>query len=199
MCTLNLSMAIEAAEEPSTDLISPHVNSNESKLVNNVANFILLLSTSLKHLIWSTALFSLPSSKKLAVLQKLISLFRLLYTNVEARLIIDGELQNLLDYSSGVKQGCKLAPTLYGVYAAIPLWVAFKEIKQGYQLRTFQQRHLRSILKIKWDDFISNEEVLRRSGAEDIEILLAKSKLRWFGQVVRMDDSRYANMLLCGK
>ena len=86
MCTLNLSMAIEAAEEPSTDLISPHVNSNERKLVSNAANFILLLSTSLKHLIRSTALFSLPSSKKLAVLQKLISLF------VEARLTIDGEL-----------------------------------------------------------------------------------------------------------
>jgi len=26
------------------------------------------------------------------------------------------------------------------------------------QLRTFQQRHLRAILKIRWDDFISNED-----------------------------------------
>ena len=67
------------------------------------------------------------------------------------------------------------------------------------QLRTFQQRHLRTILKIKWDDFISNEEVLRRSNVEDIEISLAKSKLRWFGHVARMDDSRHVKMLLYGE
>ena len=46
------------------------------------------------------------------------------------------------------------------------------------QLRTVQQRHLRKILRIKWSDYVSNEEVLRRADAEDIEITLIKSRLR---------------------
>ena len=305
--------------------------------------------------------------EKIGCPPKLVSLIRMLYTNVEARLIIDGELSNLFYYNSGVKQGCKLAPTFFGIYAAILLWIAFKDIKHEHsvlirfrtdgkffdlrrlkakskvfleylreaqyaddiaivsntgpglqslltsynrtsirfglkinvkktetmcigpeltfyvdenplknvtrfkylgsfvsadctlkeeitariqatscaygrlkqrvfnnhdltastklkvykqclmpillygsetwtlyayeirQLRTFQQRHLRTILKIKWDDFISNEEVLRRSSVEDIEISLAKSKLRWLGHVARMDDSRHAKMLLYGE
>ena len=62
-----------------------------------------------------------------------------------------------------------------------------------------QQRHLRTILKIKWDHFISNEEVLRRSNVDDIEISIAKSKLRWLGHVVRMNDSRNVKILLYGE
>ena len=45
------------------------------------------------------------------------------------------------------------------------------------QLRTVQQRHLRNILRIKWSDYVSNEEVLRRADTEDIEIMLNKSRL----------------------
>ena len=44
---------------------------------------------------------------------------------------------------------------------------------------------------IKRDHFVSNEEVLRRSNVEDIEIFIAKSKLRWLCHVARMDDSRH--------
>ena len=35
--------------------------------------------------------------------------------------------------------------------------------QQVRQLRTVQQRHLRRILKIKWDHYISNEEALARA------------------------------------
>lgn len=298
---------------------------------------------------------------------KLVKLIELLYANVKAQLIIDGELSKLFDYNCGVKQGCKLAPTLYGIYAAILLWVAFKDIKHDHsilirfrtngnlfdirrlkaktkvfyhflreaqyaddialfsdtaiglqnllnayniaskrmgltinankteimclgpdtdflidevklnnvdrfkylgslvskdctmkeelitriqststafgrlkervfdnhnltvitkvnvyvqcllpillygsetwtlyahevkQLRTIQQRHLRSIMNIKWDDFVSNEEVLKRAGSEDIEVLLAKNRLRWLGHVARMEDSRMVKMLMYGE
>ena len=45
-------------------------------------------------------------------------------------------------------------------------WTLYShEIKQ---LRTVQERHLRTILKIRWNDFVSNEEVLARSNVEDI-------------------------------
>ena len=32
-------------------------------------------------------------------------------------------LQAPFEYNSGVKQGCKLAPTLYGICAAVLLWL----------------------------------------------------------------------------
>ena len=40
--------------------------------------------------------------------------------------------------------------------------------KQVRQLRTIQQRHLLFILKIKWDDFVTNDEVLCLAKADDI-------------------------------
>ena len=305
--------------------------------------------------------------EKIGCPPKLIKLIKLLYTDVKARLIIDGELSKLFNYNSGVKQGCKLAPTLFGIYAAILLLLAFKDIKHDHsilirfrtngkffdlrrlkskskvlydfireaqyaddiaimsnssfglqalldaynsaskrfglqinagktevlcmgpetvffvdktpleninrfkylgsfvskdcnlkveitsriqatssafgrlrqrvfdnhdltvatkiavykqcllpillygsetwtlyshdicQLRTFQQRHLRSILRIKWNDFISNETVLTRANVDDIEVLLAKSRLRWLGHVGRMEDDRAAKKVLFGE
>ena len=302
--------------------------------------------------------------EKIGCPPKLTNLIKLLYTNVKARLIVDGELSKLFEYNSGVKQGCKLAPTLFGIYAVVLLLVAFKDIKHrrsilirfrtdgkffdlrrlkakskvmyeficeaqyaddivvmsdsseglqelldaynaaakrfglrinagktevmcmgpeviffvdeiplknvdcfkylgsfvtkdcklqveltsriqatssafgklrhrvfdnrdltistkisvykqcllpillygsetwtlySYEIRqprTFQQRHLRSIMKIKWDNYVSNEKVLSRAYIDDIEILLAKSRLRWLGHVGRMEDVRAAKMIL---
>lgn len=37
---------------------------------------------------------------------------QLLYSEVKARPVIEGELSNPFNYDCGVKQGCKLAPTL---------------------------------------------------------------------------------------
>eukprot|EP00795_Rhopilema_esculentum_P010044 gene10044-biopygen12706 len=66
------------------------------------------------------------------------------------------------------------------------------------QLRTVQQRHLRKILRIKWSDFVSNEEVLRRADVDDIEITLIKNRLRWLGHVSRMNDNRPVKALMYG-
>ena len=66
------------------------------------------------------------------------------------------------------------------------------------QLRTVQQRHLRKILRIKCSDYVSNEEVIQPADAEDIEITLIKSRLRWLGHVSRMDDNRPVKALIYG-
>jgi len=67
------------------------------------------------------------------------------------------------------------------------------------QLRTVQQRHLRKILRIKWSDYVSNEEVLRRADADDIEVTLIKSRLRWLGHVSRMNNDRPVKSFLYGE
>ena len=58
-----------------------------------------------------------------------------LYTNVHARLVVDGELTIPFEYNSGVKQGCKLASTLYGIYAAVLLWLAYKDINHTHSIK----------------------------------------------------------------
>ena len=57
-----------------------------------------------------------------------------LYSGVHARLCIDKELCKTIDYNSGIKQGCKLAPTLFGIYAAIMQELAFKNISPHYTI-----------------------------------------------------------------
>ena len=44
-----------------------------------------------------------------------------------------------------------------------------------------------------------NKEVLQRADAEDFEITLIKSRLRWLGHVSRMDDNRPVKALMYGE
>ena len=67
------------------------------------------------------------------------------------------------------------------------------------RLEAVQQIHLWRIMKVKWYNYVSDAEVLRRSGTESIEATLAVSQLRWTGHVIRMEDSRIPKMLLYGE
>ncbi|PFX20644.1 hypothetical protein AWC38_SpisGene14894 [Stylophora pistillata] len=95
------------------------------------------------------------------------------------------------------------APTKVAVYnqRLMPLLMYGSETWTLYrhevrQLRTIQQRHLRLILNIKWDDYISSEEVLRRADVEDMEVMLVRTRLRWLGHVSRMDNDRLVKQFL---
>ena len=66
-------------------------------------------------------------------------------------------------------------------------------------LDRFHMRHLRILLKIKWQDRITNAEVLERSQSTGIEALLIASQLRWAGHVWRMGDERIPKQLLHGE
>lgn len=76
-------------------------------------------------------------------------------------------------------------------------WTLYR--KNINQLRTVQQRHLRRILKIKWDDYVSNEDVLLRADVEDIELTLSRNRLRWLGHVSRMRSESPVKELLYGE
>ena len=67
-------------------------------------------------------------------------------------------------------------------------WTLYQH--QVRKLCMIQQRHLRLILKIKWDNFFSNEEVLRHAGVQDIELKLVGNHLHWLGHICRMYDNR---------
>ena len=77
-------------------------------------------------------------------------------------------------------------------------WTLYRHHINCKLLRTIQQRHLRSILKIRWDHFITNDEVLGRGKFTDIEITVIRNRLRWMGNVAHMPDERPVKALLYG-
>ena len=52
----------------------------------------------------------------------------------------------------------------------------------------FYQRCLRSILGIKWQDYVSNEQVIKRASLPGIESIMLQVQLCWAGHVKRMED-----------
>ena len=116
-------------------------------------------------------LFSLL--EKIGCPPKLIGMLKCLYSHVKARLIIDGELSKLFDYNSGVKQGWKLAPSLYGIYAALLLWIAFKGIQHEFSIlirfridgNLFDLKRLKTKTKVFYD-FIREAQY-----ADDIAVM----------------------------
>ena len=57
-------------------------------------------------------------------------------------------------------------------------------------LDRFHLRHLRFILRIKWQDLVPNTEVLSRCEMPGIESFLFRHRLRWAGHLMRMDEER---------
>ena len=57
----------------------------------------------------------------------LLQLIRSFHEDMEATVQFDGSTSNSFDIKSGVKQGCVLAPTLFGIFFAVLLKVAFKD------------------------------------------------------------------------
>ena len=58
------------------------------------------------------------------------------------------------------------------------------------QLEQFHQRCLRKICNIKWQDRVSNLQVLEKCDLLNIECLVIKCQLRWTGHMVRIKDGR---------
>ena len=54
-------------------------------------------------------------------------------------------------------------------------------------------------MKIKWSDYISNVEVLRRANLNSVEATLTTMQLRWTGHIARMDDNRIPKMIFYGE
>ena len=54
-------------------------------------------------------------------------------------------------------------------------------------------------MDIRWQDKVTNLQMLDRANAASIEALLLKAQLRWTGHVIRMDASRMPRQILYGE
>ena len=64
------------------------------------------------------------------------------------------------------------------------------------KLRAFEGRCLRRILKIRWEDRITNKEVATLTGIDCIIAEIKQRRWRWLGHVMRMDDNRHPKIAL---
>jgi hypothetical protein len=86
-----------------------------------------------------------------------------------------------------------LSTLLYGSET----WVTYA--RQVKQLNSFHLRCLRRILHIRWQDKVTNTEVLKRSHLLSMSSILRKRRLRWLGHVHRMRSERIPKALLFGE
>ena len=54
-------------------------------------------------------------------------------------------------------------------------------------------------MDIRWQDEVTNLQVLDRANAVSIEALLLKAQLRWTGHVIRMEASRMPRQILSAR
>ena len=54
-------------------------------------------------------------------------------------------------------------------------------------------------MNIKWQDKISNNEVLERSNTSGMEAMIMAAQLRWSGHILRMEDYRFPKKILYGE
>jgi len=92
-----------------------------------------------------------------------------------------------------VYQACVLSTLLYGSET----WALYA--RQESRLNAFHMRCLRRILGIKWQDHVTNKDVLERAYIPTMFALLSQRRLRWLGHVSRMEDGRIPKDLLYGQ
>ena len=80
---------------------------------------------------------------------KLLSLIRSFHQDMKGTVQFDGNLSEPFDIRNGVKQGCVLAPTLFGIFFSMLLKHAFGDTKEGVFLRTRSDGRLFNLDRLK--------------------------------------------------
>ena len=89
-----------------------------------------------------------------------------------------------------IYQAIILSTLLYGA----EIWTVYR--RHMKKLHAFMVRHLQSIMKIKWQDKVTNIKVLNRAGLSSMEDLLIRKNLHWTGHHLRMLIDRLPKQVL---
>ena len=73
-------------------------------------------------------------------------------------------------------------------------WTVYKSHVK--KLHAFMTRYLRSIMKIKWQDKVTNIKVPKRAGLHSMKDFLIRKNLRWTGHLLRMPTDRLQRRVL---
>ena len=115
---------------------------------------------------------------------KLLSIIRSFHDGMQGIVQYDGDYSEAFDIRSGVKQGCVLAPTLFGIFFALMLKHAFGSATEGIHLRTrsdgrlFNLSRLKAKSKVQWklirDMLFADDAALVARSQADLQVLMDK-------------------------
>ena len=80
---------------------------------------------------------------------KLLSIVKSFHDAIRSTVQFDGDISDDFGVKSGVKQGCVLAPTLFGIFFSLLLKHAFKSSTDGVYLRSRSDAHLFNIVRLR--------------------------------------------------
>jgi len=92
-------------------------------------------------------LFSLL--KKIGCPPTLLKIVQSFHDDMKARVFYDGTLSEPFPIKSGVKQGCVLAPTLFGIFFSLLLRHAFRSSDEGVYIHTRSSGSLFNLARLK--------------------------------------------------
>ena len=73
-------------------------------------------------------------------------------------------------------------------------WTCYR--RHVKMLDAFHMRHLRYFMCIKWQDKVTNNEVLQRAKMDGMDAMLMRAQLRWVGHLQRMSVDRMPKQIL---
>ncbi|KAL8591855.1 hypothetical protein ACOMHN_044351 [Nucella lapillus] len=115
---------------------------------------------------------------------RLLSIIRSFHEDMKGTVVFDGSTSAAFNIWSGVKQGCILAPTLFGIFFAVMLKQAFGPAAEGIYLRTrsdgklFNLSRLRAKTKVQLkclrDFLFADDAAVTAHTAENLQQLMTR-------------------------
>ena len=87
--------------------------------------------------------------KCLAAPPKLLRFISAFHENTREWVRFDGNVSSEFQYNGGVKQGCELAPTLFGIFLSLLLDSAFRDCETGVFLHTRSSGNLFNVRRLR--------------------------------------------------
>ena len=86
---------------------------------------------------------------KIGCLPTLLSILKSFHDDMKGTVLYDGATSDPFSIITGVKQGCVLAPTLFGIFFATPIKHAFGKSTEGIYLRTRSDGNLSKLSRLR--------------------------------------------------
>ena len=133
---------------------------------------------------------------------QLLSIIKSFHNDMKGNVIFDGSMSEPFSIRSGVKQGCVLAPTLFGIFFAVLLKHAFGSTTEGIYLRTrsdgklYNLSRLRAKSKVRLkclrDFLFADDAAVTTHTAEDLQRLMTcfSDACRDFGLTINLKKTQ---------